>query len=85
MPTDGIYAELGRHPSHVSTKIVIAKFLKRLLGLSEDRLAKKAFRQLSLDGNNHYNWVSTANSIIDEFPLDITESEEKLKNIIKST
>ena len=41
MPTDGIYAELGRHPSHVSTKIVIAKFLKRLPGLSEDRLPKK--------------------------------------------
>ena len=26
-----------------------------------------------------------ANSIIDEFSLDTTESEEKLKNIIKST
>ena len=43
-------------------------------------MAKKAFRQLSLDdSNNHYNWVSMANSIIDEFSLDITESEEKLK------
>ena len=37
-PTDGIYAELGRHPLHISRKIVIAKYLKRLLGLSEDRL-----------------------------------------------
>ena len=84
--TDGIYAELGRHPLHISRKITIAKYYKRLRELPEDRLAKKAFRQLNLDdNNNHYNWVSVANSIRDEFSLDLTESEEKLKNKIKST
>ena len=35
--------------------------------------------------NNHHNWVSMANFIVGEFSPDITESEEKLKNIIKST
>ena len=42
---DGIYAELGRHPLQISRKISIAKYLKRLTELSEDPLAKKAFRQ----------------------------------------
>ena len=79
-PTNGIYAELGRHPLQISRKIAIVKYLKRLTELSEDRLAKKAFRQLSLDdNNNHYNWVSMANSILDEFSLDITDSEDKFK------
>ena len=85
-PTDGIYAELGRHPLHMSRKITIAKYYKRLRELPEDRLAKKAFRQLDLDdNNNHYNWVSVANSVRDEFSLDLIESEEKLKDKIKST
>ena len=84
--TDGIYAELGRHPLHISRKITIAKYYKRLRELPEDRLAKKAFRQLNLnDNNNHYNWVSVANSIRDEFSLDLTESEEKLKNKVEAT
>ena len=47
--------------------------------------SKKAFRQLCLDDNNkHYNWVSMANSILDEFSLDITDSEDKLKNKVRS-
>ena len=84
-PTDGIYAELGRQSLHISRKITIAKYYKRLSELPEDRSAKKAFGQLNLDdNNNHYNWVSVANSIRDEFSLDLTESEEKLKNKIKS-
>ena len=84
-PTNGIYAELGRHPLQISRKITIVKYLKDLTELSEDQLAKKAFRQLSLDdNNNHYNWVSMANSILDEFSLDITDSEDKLKNKVRS-
>ena len=82
-PTDGIYAELGRHPLHISRKITIVKYFKRLSELSNGQLAKKAFKQLSLD-DNHYNWVSVANSITSEFSLDVTVPEEKLKNKIRS-
>ena len=35
-PTNGIYAELGRHPLQISRKIAIVKYLKRLTELSED-------------------------------------------------
>ena len=84
-PTDGLYVELGRHPLHISRKITIVKYFKRLSELSDGRLAKKAFKQLSLDDSlNHYNWVSMANSIISEFSLDVTVPEEKLKNKIRS-
>ena len=84
-PTDGIYAELSRHPLQISRKIAIVKYLKRLTELSDDRLAETAFRQLSLDdNNNHYNWVSMANSILNEFSLDITDSEDKLKTKVRS-
>ena len=79
-PTDGLYAELGRHTLHISRKITIVKYFKRL-----SELAKKAFKQLSLDDSlNYYNWVSMANSIISEFSLDVRVPEEKLKNKIIS-
>ena len=81
----GLYAELGRHPLHISRKITIVKYFQRLSELSDGRLAKKAFKQLSLDDSlNHYNWVSMAKSIISEFSLDVTVPEEKLKNKIRS-
>ena len=84
-PTDGLYAELGRHPLHISRKITIVKYFKCLSKLSDGWLAKKAFKQLSLDDSlNHHNWVSMANSIISEFSLDVTVPEKKLKNKIKS-
>ena len=37
MPTDGIYAELGQHPLHISRKIVIAKYLIHLLGFDDQK------------------------------------------------
>ena len=81
-----IYQHANVHPIHISRKITIAKYSKHLSELPGDRWAKKAFRQLSLDDtNNHCNWVSMAKSITDEFSPDITESEDKLKNKIRST
>ena len=46
-PTDGVYSELGRYPLYVYQKISIIKYLKRLEGLSNEHLVKKAFNQLN--------------------------------------
>ena len=55
-PTDGIYAELGRYPFQKHHKIAMIKYLKRLVNLSDDELAKKAFnQQLQNDQKGHYN------------------------------
>ena len=53
-PTDGVYSGLGRYPVYVYRKISIIKFLKRLEGLSNERLVKKAFNQLKQNHDNNH-------------------------------
>ena len=85
-PTTGIYAELGRHPIQLQWKIAIIKYLKRLNDLSEDRLAKKAYRQLILDDENgHFSWFSVTNTVKQEHAVDVPDSVETIKSEIKST
>ena len=83
-PTDGVYAELGRYPLYVYQKISIMKYLKRLEGLSNERLAKKAFNQLKQGhDNNHYNWVTQAFASLEEYNVLVTDCDSKIKYRIK--
>ena len=83
-PTDDVYAELGRYPLHVYRKISIMKYLKCLEGLSNERLAKKAFNQLKQNhDNNHYNWVSQAFASLEEYNVLVTDCDSKIKYKIK--
>ena len=85
-PTIEIYAELRRHPIQLQWKIAIIKYLKRLNDLPEDRLAKKAYRQLILDDENgHFSWFSVTNTIKQEHAIDVSDSVETIKSEIKST
>ena len=80
------YAELERHPLQLQWRIATIKYLKRLIELPEDRLAKKAYRQLILDDeNSHFNWLSVANKIKQEHAIDVSDSVETIKSKIKST
>ena len=85
-PTDGVYSELGRYPLYVYRKISIIKYLKRLEGLSNERLAKKAFNQLKQNhDNNHYNWVSQAFDSLEEYNVLVTDCHSKIKYKIKES
>ena len=85
-PTIEIYGELRRHPIQLQWKIAIIKYLKRLNDLPEDRLAKKAYRQLILDDENgHFSWFSVTNTIKQEHAIDVSDSVETIKSEIKST
>ena len=58
--------------------------MKRLQELSDDRLAKKALKQLEQDDQNgQYNWVSQANSIKQAFDVSTNESVYRIKHKIK--
>ena len=84
-PTDGIYAELERHPIFIQRKILIVKYLKRLKELPDETLAKKAYKQLIQDNDDgQYNWISSASTIMDEYTLDIADSVETTKSKIVS-
>ena len=67
--------------------IAIVKLLNTFIRIIRRPTGKKAFRQLSLDdSNNHYNWVSMANSVIDQLSPYISESEQTVeKKKIRST
>ena len=58
--------------------------LKRLEGLSNERLAKKAFNQLKQNhDNNHYDWVSQAFASLEEYNVLVTDCDSKIKYEIK--
>ena len=78
------YQLLERHPIHKQWKIAIIKYLKRLNDLPEDRLAKKAYRQLILDYEN-ISWLSVTNTIRQEHAIDVSGSVETIKSKINST
>ena len=85
-PTGGIYAELGRHPIFILQKISIVKYLKCLTELPDGRQAKKAYRQLTQDDDDgQYNWLSFADTIMDEYTLDIADSVEATKSKLISS
>ena len=62
------------------------KYLKRLEGLSNERLAKKAFNQLKQNqDNSHYNWVSQAFASLEEYNVLVTDCDSKIKYKIKES
>ena len=59
--------------------------MKRLENLSDERLAKKAFKQLSNDDEKgHYNWILQARGIIEEFSTSTNDSDYSIKYKVKN-
>ena len=84
-PSDGVYAELGRFPLSVYRKVSVIKYLKRLENLSDERLARKAFQQLSHDNDEgHHNWISQACGILEEFNVSSNDSDYSIKHMVKN-
>ena len=84
--TDSIYAEMGRYPLFTCRKIAIIKYINRLKGLSDERLAKKAFKQMCLDDiKGHYNWFSRVNDMLKDNSINYNDPNEVIKKKIKET
>ena len=81
-PTDGIYAELERHPIFIQRKILIVKYLKRLKELRDETLAKKPTNNSSKITmmDNITGYLLQVLSWMDEYTLDIADSLETTKS-----
>ena len=85
-PTDGIYAELERHPIFIQRKILIVKYLKRLKELRDETLAKKPTNNSSKITmmDNITGYLLQVLPFMDEYTLDIADSLETTKSKIVS-
>ena len=71
-PSNAIYAELGRYPSETHRKISMIKYIKRFENFPEERLARKALKQLMVDdAKGHYNWFSQTTNLLKENNIEI--------------
>ena len=85
-PSNAIYAELGRYPLEIHHKISMIKYIKRFENVPDERLAKKALKQLMVDdAKGHYNWFSQTINLVEENNIETDkDSHFTIKKKVKA-
>ena len=85
-PSNAIYAELGRYPLEIHRKISMIKYIERFEKLPDERLAKKALKQLMVDdAKGRFSWFSQTTNLVKENSIEIDkDSDFTMKKRVKA-